>query len=91
MITKTGESISVSVVPVTDDVTITSSSFPNARLKAVINKIKNMAKSNKLKIITTEKDYNRLSNIQKKNIQFLKIGLKIEKEKEFKNFLLKKL
>ena len=56
-----------------------------------INIIKNMAKSNKLKIITTEKDYNRLSNIQKKNIQFLKIGLKIEKEKEFKNFLLKKL
>ena len=56
-----------------------------------INNIKNMAKSNKLKIITTEKDYNRLSNIQKKNIQFLKIGLKIEKEKEFKNFLLKKL
>ncbi len=56
-----------------------------------INNIKNIAKSNKLKIITTEKDYNRLSNIQKKNIQFLKIGLKIEKEKEFKNFLLKKL
>ena len=56
-----------------------------------INNIKNIAKSNKLKIITTEKDYNRLSNIQKKNIQFLKIGLKIEKEKEFRNFLLKKL
>ena len=56
-----------------------------------INYIKNIAKSNKLKIITTEKDYNRLSNIQKKNIQFLKIGLKIEKEKEFRNFLLKKL
>ena len=31
-----------------------------------INNIKNIAKSNKLKIITTEKDYNRLSNIQKK-------------------------
>ncbi len=56
-----------------------------------INNIKNIAKSNKLKIITTEKDYNRLSSIQKKNIQFLKIGLKIEKEKEFKNFLLRKL
>ena len=56
-----------------------------------INNIKNIANSSKLKIITTEKDYNRLSNIQKKNIQFLKIGLKIEKEKEFKNFLLKKL
>ena len=56
-----------------------------------INNIKNIAKSNKWKIITTEKDYNRLSNIQRKNIQFLKIELKIEKEKEFKNILLKKL
>ena len=54
-------------------------------------KIQNIAKSNKLKIITTEKDYNRLTKIQKKNIQFLKIELKIEKEKEFRNFLLKKL
>ena len=56
-----------------------------------ISNIKNTAKSNKLKIITTEKDYNRLSNVQKKNIQFLKIELKIEKEKQFKNILLKKL
>ncbi len=56
-----------------------------------IKSIKHIAKSNNLKIITTEKDYNRLSNLQKKNIQFLKIELKIEKEKEFKNFLLKKL
>ena len=56
-----------------------------------INSIKNIAKSNKLKIITTEKDYNRLSNIQKKNIQFLKVELKIEKEKKLKNFLLSKL
>ena len=56
-----------------------------------INNIKKIAKSNKLKIVTTEKDYNRLSNVQKKNIQFLKIELKIEKEKEFKNVLLKKL
>ena len=61
------------------------------RILLETNNLKNIAKSNKLKIITTEKDYNRLSNIQKKNIQFLKIGLKIEKEKEFKNFLLKKL
>ena len=56
-----------------------------------INNIKNIAKKNKLKIITTEKDYNRLSNLQKKNIQFLKIELNIEKEKEFKNFLINKL
>ena len=56
-----------------------------------INNIKNIAKKNKLRIITTEKDYNRLSNLQKKNIQFLKIDLNIEKEKEFKNFLINKL
>ncbi len=56
-----------------------------------ITNIKNIAKSNKLNIITTEKDYNRLSNIQKKNIQFLKIELKIEKEEEFKKFLINKL
>ena len=56
-----------------------------------INNIKNIAKNYKLKIITTEKDYNRLSSVQKKNIQFLKIELKIEKEKELKNFLLSKL
>ncbi len=56
-----------------------------------IKNIKNIAKINKLKIITTEKDYNRLSNIQKKNIQFLKIELKIENEKAFKNLLLNKL
>ena len=56
-----------------------------------LENIKKIAKNNKLKIITTEKDYNRLSKKQKKNIQFLKIELKIEKEKEFKNILLKKL
>ena len=56
-----------------------------------IENIKKIAKNNKLKIITTEKDYNRLSKKQKTNIQFLKIELKIEKEKQFKNLILKKL
>ena len=56
-----------------------------------IENVKKIAKNNKLKIITTEKDYNRLSKKQKTNIQFLKIELKIEKEKQFKNLILKKL
>ena len=56
-----------------------------------IIEIKKIARSNKLKIITSEKDYYRLSKSQKKNIQYLKIELKIEKENEFKNFLLKNL
>ena len=56
-----------------------------------IMKIKKTARRNKLKIITSEKDYYRLSNSQKKNIQYLTIELKIEKENEFKNFLLKNL
>ena len=56
-----------------------------------ILEIKKIARSNKLKIITSEKDYCRLSISQKKNIQYLKIELKIEKENEFKNFLIKNL
>ena len=56
-----------------------------------IMEIKKTARRNKLKIITSEKDYCRLSNSQKKNIQYLTIELKIEKENEFKNFLLKNL
>ena len=56
-----------------------------------IMKIKKTARRNKLKIITSEKDYCRLSNSQKKNIQYLIIELNIEKENEFKNFLLKNL
>ena len=56
-----------------------------------IKKIKDIAKNKKLKILTTEKDYNRLSNKDKKNIQYLGIELKIEKEFEFKNYLLNNL
>ena len=56
-----------------------------------IKKIKDIAKNKKLKILTTEKDYNRLSNKDKKNIQYLGIELKIEKELEFKKYLLNNL
>ena len=56
-----------------------------------INKFKKEAKKEKLDIITTEKDYLRLTNISKKNVSFLKIKLKIKNEKKFLRFLLKKL
>ena len=62
-------------------------SYSNSDIKN-INKI---AKSNKLKILTSEKDYNRLSKSQRKNIQYLKIELKIENEIQFKNFLMKRI
>ena len=62
-------------------------SYTNSDVKN-INKI---AKSNKLKILTSEKDYNRLSKSQRKNIQYLKIELKIENEIQFKNFLMKRI
>ena len=56
-----------------------------------IKNIYKIAKSNKLKIVTSEKDYNRLSHIQRKNIQYLKIELKVENEMKFKNFLIKRI
>ena len=56
-----------------------------------IKNINLIAKKNKLKIVTSEKDYNRLSNIQRKNIQYLKIELKIENQMQFKNFLIKRI
>ena len=56
-----------------------------------ISKIKNIAKRNKLEIITTEKDYERLNNNNKKNIKYLKIELQIENLKKFSNFLKEKL
>ncbi len=52
-----------------------------------IKKIKKIAKSKKLDIVTTEKDYLRLNNENKKNINFLKIILKIKNKKEFSKFL----
>ena len=52
-----------------------------------IDKIKKIAKDNKLKIITTEKDYKRLNLRNKKNIDYLKIKLKIQKLNKFQQFL----
>ena len=56
-----------------------------------INKIKNIAKDLKAKIITTEKDYNRLSEIDSERIEYLKIELKISNEEELINFLRDKI
>ena len=56
-----------------------------------INKIKNLAKDLKAKIITTEKDYNRLSKLNSEGIEYLKIELKISNEEELINFLKNKI
>ena len=56
-----------------------------------INKIKKIAKDYKLKIITTEKDYKRLNLRNRKNIDYLKIKLKIQNINEFKHFLKERL
>ena len=54
-------------------------------------KIKETAKKLNAKIITTEKDYNRLNKLNSKGIEYLEIELKITNEKELINFLNKKL
>ena len=56
-----------------------------------IKKIKNIAKLKKLKILTTEKDFYRIPIKLRKNINFLKINLKIKKLKEFEKFITKYL
>ncbi len=52
-----------------------------------INKIKKIAKKEKLNIITTEKDYYRLNKKQKKNIKFLRIKLEIKDITQLKKIL----
>ena len=53
-----------------------------------INKILDLAKNENLKILTTEKDYMKLSQSIDKEISFLDIDLEIENQKELINFLL---
>ena len=53
-----------------------------------INKILDLAKNENLKILTTEKDYMKLSQSLNKEISFLDIDLEIENQKELINFLL---
>ena len=56
-----------------------------------ILKIKQIAKKKNLQILTTEKDFVKLSKKQRKNIYFLKIEIELKKEKKFINFLKSKL
>ena len=53
-----------------------------------INKILDLAKNENLKILTTEKDYMKLTQSLNKEISFLDIDLEIENQKELINFLL---
>ena len=59
----------------------------NIDLKRLIDK----AKKENLVLITTEKDFFRLSKTQRKNIKFLKIELEIKDKKNLKKILISKL
>ena len=52
-----------------------------------IIKIKNIAKNLNAKIITTEKDYLRITNENNNNINFIKMELRIKNEKDLISFL----
>ena len=56
-----------------------------------IKQIKDMAKMQSLKILTTEKDYLRLKKKYKKDINYVKIDLNIKNLKSFSKFLNSKL
>ena len=52
-----------------------------------ISEIKKIANKKKLDIVTSEKDYLRLNNSNKKNIRYLKVDLKIENNNKFESYL----
>ena len=56
-----------------------------------ISKLKKIAKNKNLKLLTTEKDFYRIPTKLRKNIDYLKINLKINKQKEFNKFIIKYL
>jgi tetraacyldisaccharide 4'-kinase len=57
----------------------------------ILNNLKLKAKNENLSLITTEKDFFRLSKSQRKNIKFLNIRLEIKDIKKFKKLLISKL
>ena len=59
--------------------------------KKDVERILEIAKKLKTKIITTEKDYIKIKKFNKKNIDFLEIGSEIKNEKNFIKFVLKKV
>ena len=61
--------------------------FKNLDLK----KLKDKAKKENLILVTTEKDFFRLNETQRKNIKFLKIKLEIKDKKNLKKILISKL
>ena len=56
-----------------------------------IDNIINKAMTLGSEIITTEKDFSKISKLEYKNIKFLKINLKIKNETEFINFIKEKI
>tara|TARA_Y100000816_G_scaffold204163_1_gene150530 strand:- start:4461 stop:5390 length:930 start_codon:yes stop_codon:yes gene_type:complete len=55
--------------------------------EADLKRIRRIAKKENLKILTTEKDFYRIPKNLRKNISYLKINLKINKFKEFSNYI----
>ena len=56
-----------------------------------IDRLVNTAKNLGAEIITTEKDFSKISNLNIKNLNFLEIDLLIKDEKEFISFLKRKI
>ena len=56
-----------------------------------IQRIKNRANDLKAKIITTEKDFVKISKIHQPDINFLEINLKIKNEEDLISFLKQKI
>ena len=59
--------------------------------KNIINNIKNRAKKLDAKIITTEKDFVKISNLHHEDIKFLEVDLKVNDEIDLFNFIKKKI
>ena len=56
-----------------------------------IDKIKKIAKENKLKILTTEKDFTKINKFNNFNVKFTNIDLYINNYKSFKRFIINSL
>ena len=56
-----------------------------------LDKLKNLAKKNNCKLLTTEKDYFRIKKNFRKDISFLKVELLVDQEKQFYKYLSERL
>ena len=56
-----------------------------------IQKLKSLAKAKNCELLTTEKDYFRIKKSFRKNINFLKVELSVDKEKQFYRYLNERL